>query len=337
MKTFNEFSQTNQVLLNSKLIEKYKQSLIEYIRNLLHRSNLDAEDERNFQLDAKKLFEDLKSVQYPRTDFLIQSLKNADELEAETENFWNWHRTLNKTDFNFERYSKLREIQNILWKLERKLSNNPLKIYSVREMDEEATRIFNLTLNNINIIRSNLIQAINRIENWNNSIVTVGPMINNDQSIDPINAAEVYVGDCPFSYFYDEETKKVEIDDVLDAGDDDFFQSQQVEQDYFNLVRELKNPGSTQTGKNIILYTARPQKERAMYQTATELPPNIYLCNNLNHTIGLSHDLHGSRDVWKVVVNEKHLIKTNESGNIQYYQTIGKAPIKRISLVESGD
>lgn len=118
-----------------------------------------------------------------------------------------------------------------------------------------------------------------------------------------------------------------------------FFNNQQEQIDYFNLIKELKYPGSSsKTGNFLILYTARPKKDRDIYYNAKTLPANIFLTNSYSHAEGIAFDLSEKdepRDIWKVKINEKYLIKTLD-GPIKYYQVIkDNAPIEYIKLISS--
>ncbi len=126
----------------------------------------------------------------------------------------------------------------------------------------------------------------------------------------------------------------IEIDDVLEGGDEDFFTSNEIQSDYFNLIEKLKNPNGIKE-KILTLYTARPKKDRKIYLDATTLPLNIFLVNNADHAEGLSHDLGNNeiRDIWKVRVSNKYLTQTLD-GKIKYYQvTKNNTPIISIDLI----
>jgi len=134
-----------------------------------------------------------------------------------------------------------------------------------------------------------------------------------------------------------------DIDDVLDAGDTYFFgDDPSLVANYFDLIKELKNPGSSQrAGKNRTLYTARPTKDRALYEKG-KVPSNIYLTTDYNRAEGISHDLGSNevRDIWRVVINEQYLVPTLlQGGRPLDYQTVGRGwiPVKSIRLVSEGE
>lgn len=195
--------------------------------------------------------------------------------------------------------------------------------------------------------------AIRRAENWGGEPVRIKVRVPWDADMGresitgPSDDFSVYVGAehmAPDFTVFTNEGKIVGIDDVLEAGDREFFPTHKphLEMDYFNLVRELKHPGSTRKeGKNLTLWTARPTKDRHLYQGAKHVPTNIFLTTDMHRASGIAHDLGAGevRDVWKMVINEKYLMKTLEAGHIRDYQTIGKkqVPVVRTVLVSYGE
>ena len=134
---------------------------------------------------------------------------------------------------------------------------------------------------------------------------------------------------------------RIEVDDILEAGDEDFFTDARIQQDYFNLVREMKNPGSSQKGRVLTLYTARPVKDRQMYMDAANIPSGLFLTNSYSRAQGISMELSGSeqlRDIWRLRMEEKYLIQTLD-GREKDYQVVGNGlvPVKRITLVDPGE
>lgn len=133
-----------------------------------------------------------------------------------------------------------------------------------------------------------------------------------------------------------------QIDDVLEAGDTDFFTDPIEQALYFDLVRELKSPGSTQRGgKMLTLWTARPVKDRQRYEKARTVPTNIFLTTDPDRAVGLARDLAGgrARDVWKVVIDSRYLVQTLKAGRVQDYQVVGKGdvPVKKLVLDIPGE
>lgn len=143
-----------------------------------------------------------------------------------------------------------------------------------------------------------------------------------------------------FTLFVDSDTGKIEqVEDILEGGDLDFFDGPlgpALAKAYLDLIKEIQHPGSSQIGKDLYLYTARPVKDRKQYEGARTLPPNLFLANDLDHVEGLASDLGSlTRDVWRVKINTKHLVLTNDAGRIKYYQIVGDkpVPVQKLELI----
>lgn len=185
-------------------------------------------------------------------------------------------------------------------------------------------------------LKNNIIAAIDRINSWHGSNITIHPQASEDtygKVIDVTNTAQVEVGTGEYiPSFMIFQGDKTEIDDVLDGGDDDFFKNAANQADYFNLINELKKPGSTGKGKILTLFTARPKENREQFLVAKTLPVNIFLSNSYDHVEGIAKDM-GNRDIWKVRIDSKYLTQTLD-GSIKYYQvTTDNAPVKSMDLL----
>lgn len=187
--------------------------------------------------------------------------------------------------------------------------------------------------------------AAKRAPNFSTKSVTVGPQFNKDSS-DPGEAPGVYYvrfgngSMAPgFSLFVESTGKVASIEDLLEGGDTDFFRSTADQQDYFNLVHEIQKPGSTQQGKWVKVYTARPVKDRRTYEGAHSVPANIFLATTLDEAEGLSRELpgHGVRDVWSMLVNTRDVVLTLDMGRLKHYQAVRETPVRNMELVIPGD
>lgn len=143
-----------------------------------------------------------------------------------------------------------------------------------------------------------------------------------------------------FTLFLKADGSIESVEDILEGGDDDFFKDSKQQYDYFNLVNELRKPGSTSKGKLLWLYTARPIRDRSRYESAKTVPVNIFLASTFDHALGLATDLGGSeqRDVWKVQIDSRYLVQTLD-GTIKHYQTVGagrEVPVRYMELVVEG-
>jgi hypothetical protein len=187
-------------------------------------------------------------------------------------------------------------------------------------------------------LKSKIENFINKIS-WNGSTVVIKPEMpeSNEDPVPSTDSAQIIVGkDGYFSYFSDEEedNPKFIIDDIIEAGEDedDFFANEQEKQDYYSLIDILQNPNKKD--EILTLYTARPVKDRKFYINTDYLPANIFLSNSFSHVDGLAGDLAGTeerRDIYKVRINSKYLIKTLD-GSVKYYQVVKNAPVKSIKL-----
>jgi len=196
--------------------------------------------------------------------------------------------------------------------------------------------------------------AIKRIPSWTGSDVTLKFSPGAEGAIDWFSGDEprlnvsvdALVGggtDGPgFTVFCTEDGTVRGIDDVLDAGDTDFFHDPLIEADYFSLTEELRHPGRAKSDANkvVTLYTARPLKDRSLYERASSMPNNIFLTTDPDEAWGYSVDLGGDRDIWKVRIKRQYLVQTLDSGRHKNYQTFtqhGKTPVEDIELIQAGD
>jgi hypothetical protein len=216
-----------------------------------------------------------------------------------------------------------------------------------REFEQDAQRLLGQITESLNLIKRQIDTAIGHIPTWTAEHVVVSPSFYSENAFTEHPTIHVALGagsDAPnFTIFTDETGKLSEIEDVLEGGDTDYFRDPDIQADYFNLINELRHPGSTQQGRNLTLWTARPRADRAKYEHASTVPPNIFLTSKADTAQGLASDLGGSegtRDVWRVVINSKYLVTTRDGGpGNRDFQTVGKGPIpvERLELFYEGD
>lgn len=180
--------------------------------------------------------------------------------------------------------------------------------------------------------------AIDRVPAWGGSAILVYPEFNSDAvEFAPVGSFWVGVGrrDVGFTAFV-KHGRLEGVGDQLEAGDADFFRDPTVQTDYFNLIKELQQPGSSSKGKFLTLYTARPIKDRDYYEKTRALPVGVFLSSSPHDAAGLAHDLGGSeeRDVWRVSVHDTHLVQTLDTPTVRHYQVVGRqpAPVRSISM-----
>lgn len=264
----------------------------------------------------------------------------------------NWLKTLIASNISIDSSKYEQKLRQYLTDLSDKSYTSkyrtPGNEYTMDDAEQDIARVLSQTQNNMQQLLQTISAATGKI-NWQGSpiLIQVGSPPTESSFFGPnyleaVTDAQIYIGGLngpEFTLFNNEG--KFEIDDVLDADEDDFFPSPVLKQDYYNLVRELKNPGSGRSNKIITLYTARPIADRALYEGSFQIPANIFLTNNYNHAEGYAIDLNGRsimRDIWKVTIEEQYLNMTLNNGYIREYQTIGNGfvPVKGIRLVSPG-
>lgn len=127
----------------------------------------------------------------------------------------------------------------------------------------------------------------------------------------------------------------IQIDDVLDAGDTDFFESDEVQADYFNLVNAIRNHGQRAKSKIMTLYTARPKKDQSSFVNSNTVPTNIFLTSSYDEAQGYAMDM-GERDIYKIRIKSGYLVKTLDTPSVKNYQAIHKSnqvPVESIELL----
>jgi len=216
---------------------------------------------------------------------------------------------------------------------------------SEAEALQDFHRVLKGTEQNAQRVKQQVAEAIRRVPTWDTPSIIIQASFNKDTAFDPSTSFMVGVGrhQASFSLFINEQGKAEGIDDVLESGDTNFFppDALQEQADYFSLVKELQHPGSSAQGKRLSLWTARPIKDRHIYEKARTVPPNIFLTTDQDRAIGLARDLGGGheRDVWHVWINSRYLVQTLDAGQIKDYQVVGDrpVPVERIELeIEGG-
>jgi hypothetical protein len=154
-----------------------------------------------------------------------------------------------------------------------------------------------------------IIPALKALEStWNGSNVFIVPNVQTDYQnggekfeTSPMDDSYVYVtkqstisenSNEPYFTLFVSDTNFL-VEDVLDAGDREFFKDPEVESDYFSLVSFLKD-GHKQRNKIISVYTARPTKDREQLQKLVKnnlFPKNIFVTTSLEEAEGYAYDL----------------------------------------------
>lgn len=309
------------------------------------------EEKREKALNFKLLPEMLEQIQnnlqgYSRLHLIMKWIEAKDPraLWGELRKLWEW---LLHGEDNRDRYMAVRQSVMILTDFQESIDDLSQR-YLPEAAEAKFREIMSQTSQNMDKIEALIRAAISRIPTWHGYPVEIraepnhAEMLRDRYDFGPAENATIKLETgtsrpLDFSIFARED-ENVIVDDVLDAGDTDFFTDMDSQTDYFSLVNEIKKPGSTQKTKLITLYTARPAADRETYKDAQTLPVNIFLTNSFDHAMGIASDLAGSggmRDVWKVKVDSRYLTQTLE-GPVKYYQvTVPEAPIRSMELVYS--
>lgn len=336
----NILANTNNVNID---ISDYKKSLEVRYNSLL--DYLSSEQERllNFPPKIEDAIKMLNDLGFKRlVPILEKSYRDKD------------YSLIDKISFSIHKYimknkkdSRYNEIRNAYKKV-RDLSDYVMYElgegkFSIEEVNNSILNLSNDTYNNMLKIRDNILSAICRIDNWHDSKVTIYAYeLDGKNDISSESSAKINIGDVndfspSFSYFVD--GNDIIIDDILEFGDTDFFTDNNLQEDYFNLVKEIRNPGSSsKRGKVITLYTARPSKDRNIYLNNRYVPSGIFLTNKYDSAEGIGKDF-GERDIWRVRIDSRYLLNTLDSPYEKQYQVVGgsNVPVYDMQLLNTNE
>lgn len=316
---FNEWIQENKSSIVIRM-DSYKSALLkrgEEYKESIRERNLKARDfnKEKFLIQIQRVFAD-----YPHLDVLVSLIRSGD-----TRKIMSLFKDLRLWIANQSYNPELRATMTQLWTLIDHLEYGGEDSSSILEINQLISEAVNKTVVEMEQVKNLINQSIAKIENWNNSPITIEPTIPEDEhgiALSPTKNSYIYLGDYNkhtfFTLYLDEG--KLEIDEIADGGDEDFFDNDKIQSDYFSLIEKLKNPNAKD--KILTLYTARPRKDRNYYLASKVLPINLFLTNSFSHAEGIALDFAEEgekRDVWKVKINSKYLTQTLD-GNIKYYQ-----------------
>ena len=186
-------------------------------------------------------------------------------------------------------------------------------------------------------IRSIISDVISGISSWRTKDVTIKALFGEsiDGDILPSNSADIYLGDISDKVFFmvTNHDGRMMVDDVLEGGDKEFFKSEDLQSDYFELVNGLKNYGNNNVDRVLTLYTARPRVDRERILSSHRMPLNIFLVDDEYHAQGLVVDLSGERDLWRVRISSRYLTRTLDSG-VKYYQLTTRDAPMDVELID---
>lgn len=327
-------------------ISKYVQELTAALYDIADRSQADYERTQNLQINVPQISALLTQINYPNSNKILDYLQNWQNYDENylwdlSREFRNWY--LQNKDTTSESYEIAKFLRNMLGKY----SNGTY--YSRENAQQDIQRLTQETTQIGQQIVQFVQQGISNIDNWNNSpIVVKMDTPSEDYSMrsiewtQPSTNATVEFGNeemSPnFTLFWEE---KPIVEDVLEAGDSDFFTDIRTQSDYFNLVNALRNPGRKQQSKVITLYTARPVTDRQRYLETQTVPNGIFASSSYSDARDLIFDLAGTdkrRDIWRMKIDSRYLILTDDLGIIKHYQVASgqaEVPVISMKLVDS--
>lgn len=159
-------------------------------------------------------------------------------------------------------------------------------------------------------------------------------------------SANVYVGN-KYAYFMvsTDDYKKYNLDDLMETigteEHEEFFSTDEESQDYYNLAKYIKNPRSLEHSTIVTVWTARPQRDRSVFENAHEVPKGIFVTTKQSSAMGIAQDFGSGdkenveRDVYRIRIEDKYLLTTNDAMGETWYQVVGntdKIPVKSITL-----
>jgi len=326
----------------------YINSLKQLIYDLVDYSQHDWERIQKLKIDENQILSELKQLNYPDINSvtIVLKSKNWNDMERIAWRIYKYYQDYyqGKPSF-YDIFEKVRNVVKTIQDYGEQLSQG-VRNFTYQQAEKDIQEIINGTRVNLEKIAKNVGEAVSRIESWNNTplIVMARTVGKNDGYLQPRDDASIEFGSSSMapSFTYFMLDGKIEIDDILEGGDTEFFTDNKVQSDYFNLVKELRNPGSSQKGKILTLYTARPIKDRELYMYAQEVPSNLFLTSNYSSAEGIARDLGGNeeiRDVWKIRIDSRYLINTLDSPMEKQYQVVGEGmvPVVKIVLISMGE
>lgn len=331
--------------------EAYERSVWARVQQILNYGDEKRQRLQTYTPNIANIQSVLAKYNYPSLPQLMAALQsgNGEQVEEFFLDLSQFHRNISKqmgwqgTDDLWTVYKELRDFVE-----HAEMQAPEYEPYSMQQAQTDLAPLLQQTRANMQKIAQNIQEAISRISQWHGTPVLVeASAVDKDWNVfsDAMDYATIELaptgdGMNPnFTYF--QADGKVEIDDILEAGDTDFFTDPKAQSDYFNLVKEIRSPGSTgKGGKVLALYTARPYKDRRMYMEAQEVPSGLFLTNRYDSALGLASDLQGGeprRDVWKIRIDSRYLVQTLD-GMEKQYQIVGDGmvPVYGMTLVDEG-
>jgi hypothetical protein len=214
-------------------------------------------------------------------------------------------------------------------------TNIPTSSSDIDEASELITTLIDETQKNAKIVYEKIKNQIPKIEiRWTGTSIFIKPWFEKNwnfsisHGVDDFN---ISVGDYKskrpdFTIF----SLGQRIDDVLDVGDTDNFNNPSEENDYFVLVDALSSQSVwNDPERGLILFTARPKKDRSIYDDTQTLPKGIWLTTSPDEAEGYAREF-GDRDLYKIKIKQKWLMVHPSNSRYLNYQTTQNSPVEWI-------
>lgn len=333
---------------------QYEQKVTEYLVDLAYRSESRQQELQGYNPNLEQIRQELIAVDYPDPNGAIRAFQQEDYAPI-----YQVYRTLSEGYYNAPYNSPLRpRIEALKDEVRRIADWRDTSSFTQADAQQMAQQIIGQSRNRMQQIVQLIQESIARLQEWNGSEILVEPDdppssigFNNPDWCSPITTAQVYVGQqtgwggkAGFTLFgdWDEQDNlvKVEVDDILEGGDTDFFQDIGIQSDYFALVSELKNPGRSQQqmDKVLTLYTARPVEHRDQFLNTTSIPPNLFLTSSYEDAEARRRDYNSKLDIWKVRIRARYVLNTMDSPGVRWYQVKaqqGMVPVESMRLIDA--
>lgn len=316
-------------------ITKYAKSAQERIDTYITYAYEENQRLTGYRFNPEMVINTFRSVGYPNISNIEQLIQSKDFSQAHEilMDVFEWYKK--QKDHNL--WSKISPAIKSINDYEVVLDGNKI-IWTEEFGQKKLQELIAQTEANMKKIEESINVAIERIPQWNSSSIhIVANELYKDNALEPAMDAIIGVGDSEawggvpnFTYFVVESG--IQIDDVLESGDDDFFTNNNTQSDYFNLINSLRNPNAFSQPKVLSLYTARPSKDREIYTDAKMVPSNIFLTSKYDFAEGFAREYGGDRDVWRIKILDRYLVKTMDAPDQKQYQAVGDKGVPIISI-----
>ena len=335
----------------------YEQKVLHYLYELSDKTEQRNQELVNYSPNYTLIKSNLINIDFPSDPDQVIQILQQDDYSQIFQIYKQLSDIYYKLHYNDPKRNIIEQLKQEIRKISDLLDQSP---FTYQDAKNSAQEIIQKSRSRLSIIKILIQQALTNIPDWNNStvIITAGEpssdySLSQPNYLEPISSASITVGTqtswggtADFTLFTDfsdnNELTNYEIDDILEAGDTDFFTENDTQQtDYFNLISELRHPNKSnnkEQEKILILYTARPAEQRNQYLSSpNSIPANIFLTSNYSNATGMARDF-DKRDIWRVRIKQKYLIQTMDSPQEKWYQVkpnkTNAIPVESIKLID---